>query len=398
MPKKFDNLFELIVSEANIDNAYKKTQKGDMKYKRGSLRFSQDVTMNLSALRRRIVSGEYAPSEYHCFRVYEPKERLIYAPAFEDKIVQHMINNILKDIYKPCFIYDSYSCIEGKGTHACVDRIQHFLRRAKRQYGPKAFIVKMDIRKFFYSMDREILKQLLRKKIRCSRTLRLLDSVIDSSPNAIGLPLGNLTSQLFANIYLNELDNFCKRKMQLKYYVRYADDMLAIVPSKEQANKALARVKGFIEQYLQLNLHSGKSKVFPLSQGVNAVGFKVYPTHRLLRNDCKKRIKRKLKKIPGLIHAEKMTTEKANQMVSSWSGHARHGNSYRFIQRLLQRFDLLFVDRKGVLRHGKPGEVYYSKGCEEGSCTLCGVFTYGQAFEVAGICEHCTKTYMWNKQ
>lgn len=398
MPKKFDNLFESIASEANIDNAYKKTQKGDMKYKRGSLRFSQDVTMNLSALRQRIVSGKYIPGEYHCFRVYEPKERLIYAPAFEDKIVQHMINNVLKDIYKPCFIYDSYSCIEGKGTHACVERVQHFLRRAKRNYGPEAFIVKMDVSKFFYSMDREILKQLLRKKIKCRQTLRLLDTVIDSSPSAIGLPLGNLTSQLFANIYLNELDNFCKRKMRLKYYVRYADDMLAIAPGRDQAKKTLAWVKSFVERYLLLNLHPEKSKVFPLSQGVNVVGFKTYPTHRLLRNDCKKKIKRKLKKIPRLICEGEMTTEKANQMVGSWSGHARHGNSHYFIQRLLWRFNLLFVDRKGVLKHREPGELCYPEGYEEGPCALCGAFAYGQAFGVAGICERCARMYVWGEQ
>lgn len=350
MPKKFDNLFPAIVSEANVDDAFRKTQLGQMKYKRGAIKFSQDLTVNLQNLRARIISREYVPNDYHSFKVFEPKERLIYAPAFEDKIVQHMVNNILKDIYRPCFIHDSYACIEGKGTHACVERISRFLRMAKRNYGPKAYIVKVDIYKFFYSMDRRVLKSLLRKKIKCESTLDLLDAIIDSSPGDAGLPLGNLTSQLFANIYLNELDQFCKRILGIKYYVRYADDIVLIVENKECARQVLQDVRSYTENHLHLLLHPEKSKVFPLAQGVNSIGFKIHPTHRLLRNECKKKVKRKIKKMPNLIRQGEMTPEKANQMLCSWTGHAQNGDSLNFIMKMLNKFDYIKLSDKGLLK------------------------------------------------
>lgn len=352
--KKIENLFEQIVSEENVDDAYRKTQLGQMKYKRGAIKFSQDLTVNMDNLKQRVASGTYHPDEYHAFRVYEPKERLIYAPAFEDKIVQHMVNNILKDIYRPCFIYDSYACIEGKGTHACVDRIQRFMRQARRNYGPAAHIIKADIAKFFYSMDRDILKGLFRQKVSCPGTLRLLDAIVDSSPGEMGLPLGNLTSQLFANIYLNELDQFCKRILGLKYYVRYADDIVAIVKSKDRAKQILDDMKWHAANILKLNLHPEKSKVFPLAQGVNSVGFKIHSTHRLLRNDCKKKIKRKIRKMPHLIREGEMTVEKANQILGSWSGHAKHGNSQNFIDSILRRSKCLYLDKKGLIKMEEP--------------------------------------------
>ena len=348
--KQYNNLFEQVVSEANVDDAYRKTQLGQMKYKRGALRFAQNVTVNLKELREQVKDGIYHPGEYHSFKVFEPKERLIFAPTFEDKIVQHMINNVLKDIYRPCFIFDSYSCIEGKGTHACVERINQFSCIAKRNYGPGVYLVKADISKFFYSINRDILKNLLRKKIQCSQTLNLLDTVIDSSPGDIGLPLGNLTSQLFANIYLNALDQFCKRVLGLKYYVRYADDIIIIIKNKEYARQVLKAVRWYVDEYLNLILHPGKSKIFPLGQGVNSIGFKIHPTHRLLRNDCKKRIKRKIKKMPHLIQEGRMTVEKANQMLGSWTGHARYGCSYNFIKKLLRVFDHLCMNKKGLIK------------------------------------------------
>jgi len=347
--KRFDNLFEQIISEANVDDAYRKTQFGQMKYKRDAIHFSQDLTVNLAILREQVASGTYRPSEQHSFWVYEPKERLISAPAFKDKIVQHMINNILKDVYQPCFIYDTYACIEGKGTHACVERIGKFLRAAKRNYGSGAYIVKADISKFFYSMDRRVLKRLLRQKIKCSRTLDLLDVTIDSFPGDVGLPPGSLTCQLCANIYLNELDQFCKRILGLAYYVRYTDDIVIIVENKERAQQVLKDIEWYIGEHLHLFLHPEKSKIFPLAQGVNSIGFKIHPTHKLLRNDCKKKIKRKIRKMPHLINEGRMTVEKANQMLRSWTGHAQHGCSRNFIQSLLNKHQYLSIDGKGLL-------------------------------------------------
>lgn len=277
--------------------------------------------------------------------VYEPKERVINAPFYRDKIVQLAINNILKGVYQPSFIYDTYSCLDNKGTHACVERLSYFMRKAYWEYGDDAYIVKIDIKKFFYTIDRDILKKLYAKKIICKDTLDLLYKIIDSAKiiDELGLPLGNTLSQISANVDLNETDQFAKRHLRLKYYVRYADDIVVIVKNKELAIEVLSQIKEYTEGKLNLKLNMNKSKIFPINQGVNAIGFKIYPTHMLLRNDSKKRIKQKLRKFKELLIDEKITIEKVEQILNSWLGHAEQADSYRFIQSLLERFDYIKI-------------------------------------------------------
>jgi len=284
--------------------------------------------------------------------VHEPKERVIDAPHFKDKMVQLAINNVLKEVYQSCFIYDSYASLDNKGTHKCVDRIQHFMRKAKWEYGEDAYIVKIDVRKFFYTIDREVLKRTLGKKIKCEKTLRLLYKIIDSAEDIdlIGLPLGNTLSQIDANIYMNKIDQYCKRKLRLRYYVRYMDDMIIVVKNKKKAKEARENVSSFIKSELKLNINKNKTKIFPINQGVNAIGFKIYTTHRLLRNSSKKKIKRKAKKMRHLLEEEKMKPEKAEQILNSWKGHADNGCSYNFIEKLLERNNHIYMNKKGVLK------------------------------------------------
>ena len=346
------NIFARIVDEENLEKAYRKSLKGGNKYNSEAMVFSLNETYNLRRLRQSLMDETYEFDEYIRFKVYEPKERVIDAPHFKDKIVQLAINNILKEIYQPCFIYDSYASLDNKGTHKCVDRIQHFMRKAKWEYGEGVYIVKADVRKFFYTIDREILKSLFPKKIKCKKTLRLLYKIIDSADDidALGMPLGNTLSQISANIYLDKVDQYCKRRLSLKYYVRYMDDIIIVVESKEKAKEVKRLVAAFLKDKLNLDINKDKTKVFPLNQGVNAVGFKIYATHRLLRNNCKKKIKRKAKKMRHLLEEGKMTVEKAEQILNSWLGHAKHGNSYNFIRRLIGRNDYIYMNRKGVLK------------------------------------------------
>jgi retron-type reverse transcriptase len=327
MSKSYKNIYPDIINIENVYYALHKTRLGKEKYKLPAIHFVNNETVNLNYLVYELSNQTYEVGEYTKFKVYEPKEREIYAPRFRDKIVQHMIHNVIKEIYFPCFIYDSYACIENKGTHACNDRIGHFLRKSKWEYGESAYIVKLDIKKFFYNIDRDVLKQLLRKKITDRSALKLLDVVIDSSPGEIGLPLGNLTSQIFANIYLNEFDQYMKRNMKLKYYVRYADDVVIIVSSKKEAKGVLEKSEQFLHNKLKLRLNEDKSKIFPIKQGVNAIGFKHYATHRLLRNDSKRKIKSKIRSYQsGNIDKHKMI-----QMYRSWIGHAKHGDTHNFV-------------------------------------------------------------------
>ena len=343
------SLFNEIIDEENIEDAYRKSMKAKCKYKVDAILFDKDKTENVQILIDELKSGTYEMQDYNQFYVYEPKERLIYAPKFRDKLVQMMVNNVIKHIYQRAFIYDSYACIDGKGTHRAADRIQHFLRKAGWQYSGNAYVVKIDIKKYFYSIDRKILKSLLPKKIKCKQTLELLYKIIDSSPNKKGLPLGNITSHILANIYLNELDKYCKRKLSIKYYVRYMDDAMLIVDGKEKAKEVLSLIERFLQDNLNLKLNEKKSKTFPAKQGVNMVGYKIYKTHKLLRNDSKKKIKRKVKKMPGLISSGKITKDKAEQMLNSWLGHARNADSYNFVLSLLKRHFYLSLEGKSKI-------------------------------------------------
>lgn len=338
-----NNIFKLITSEENIYKAYLQTQKSKGKYKKQAMVFALNETYNLKILRDSLINGTYEFGEYTRFTVYEPKERIVDAPTYIDKIVQIAINNVLKEIYYPCFIHDSYSCIDEKGTHACAIRIQKFIKRAKWKYGDEAYIVKIDVKKFFYSINRETLKEILPKKIKCEKTLELLYKIIDSADDIslLGLPLGNTLSQIGANIYMNEVDQFAKRKLGIKFYARYADDIIIAVKNKEEAIAIRDEVTGFIEEKLKLEANKNKTKIFPINQGVNAIGYKIYATHMLLRNDCKKKIKRKAKKMRRLLIKKKIKKEKAEQILNSWKGHAEYANSYNFIQSLIERFDYI---------------------------------------------------------
>jgi len=344
-------LFDEITSEDNIYKAYRKSLKGDGKYNPEAMEFALNETHNLAQLTQSLIDETYSFDGYIRFPVFEPKERIVDAPHYKDKIVQLAINNVLKKIYHPCFIYDSYACIDNKGTHKCADRIQHFLRKAKWQCGEAAHIIKIDVKKFFYSIDREVLKLLLPKKIKCRKTLRLLFKIIDSAGiiDPLGMPLGNTLSQICANVYLNKIDQYCKRKLGIKYYCRYMDDIIIIMPNKQEARRILGLVKTYANDTLHLKLNKDKTKIFPINQGVNVVGFKIYSTHRLLRNDSKKKIKRKVKAMPHLIQEGKLTIERAEQMLNSWLGHAKHASSHNFIKKLLMRHRFLYLS-KGKLR------------------------------------------------
>lgn len=342
-----ENIFNKIVDEENMYKAYKQSLKSKGKYKYDAMEFSQNETYNLKILRESLIDETYEFSGYFEFPVFEPKERIINAPYYIDKIVQLSINNILKELYNPCFIYDSYACIDEKGTHKCVERISYFMRKAKWEYGDQAYIIKMDIKKFFYTIDRDVLKNILPKKISCNKTLRLIYKIIDSADliDLLGLPLGNTLSQICANIYMNLIDQHAKRVLGLKYYVRYADDTIIIVENKSKAIEVLEALEAEINNKLHLKFNKNKTKIFPINQGVNAVGFKIYATHRLLRNDSKKKIKRKAKKFRQLLLDEKITVEKVEQILNSWLGHARYANSYNFIQNLIAKNDYIYMIR-----------------------------------------------------
>lgn len=337
-------LYEKAIDYKNLKESYKRTQQAKRKYRKEAIIFDMARERNLVNLWRELKNEIYMPGDYIKFKVYEPKERIIHAPRIRDKIVQFSAHMVLQEIYEPVFIDSSYACLVGKGTHKAVNKVQHDMRHCKWKYG-EAWILKMDVSKFFYSINRDILKQILRKKIKDDKFLNLLDKIIDSSPEGErGIPLGNVTSQDFANIYLNEADQFAKRFLGLKYYVRYMDDIIVVVPTKEEAKIAKDSLTLFLKDRLDL-LTNDKTKIFPVEQGVNAYGFKIYTTHRLVRNSSKAAMKRRIKAMDKKIKNNELTKEYVQQCVNSWLGHARHSSSFNLCNKIFKNYNYIEIEK-----------------------------------------------------
>lgn len=358
------SLYERIYETENLEGSYKRTQKGKRKYRKEAIYFSMAKEKKLKKLRKELEEKRYRPGGYIAFYVYEPKKRLVHAPHIRDKIVQFSIHTVLQGVYKLVFIKDSYACLEEKGTHEAVHRIQHYMRLAQWKY-EEPYIVKIDVRKFFYSINRDILKTIYRKKIPESEQdfLWILDMIVDSSPEGEkGLPLGNVTSQDFANIYLNEIDQFCKRYLGLKWYVRYMDDICIIVKDRETARNVLAEIETYAKERLDVELNE-KTHIYPLAQGINTLGFRIHTTHLEVRNSSKAAMKRRIKKIDEKVQSGRLTKKQAQQAVSAWLGHARHSNSYNLAKKIFEKYDYIQIEDKDW----KFGDISPKKRKELGS-------------------------------
>ena len=341
------SLYERIYDTKNLEESYKRTQSGNRKYRKEAIYFAMSKERKLRDLKKELKDKTYRPGSYIEFYVFEPKKRLVHAPHIRDKIVQFSIHTVLQGIYRSVFIKDSYACLEEKGAHEAVHRIQHYMRLAQWKY-EEPYIVKIDVRKFFYSINRDILKTIYRKKIPESEQdfLRILDMIVDSSPEGErGLPLGNVTSQDFANIYLNEVDQFCKRYLGLKWYVRYMDDICIIVKDRETARNVLAKIRTYVKDHLDLELNE-KTHIYPLAQGINTLGFRIHTTHLEVRNSSKAAMKRRIKKIDEKVQSGRLTKKQAQQAVNAWLGHARHSNSYNLAKKIFEKYDYIQIEDK----------------------------------------------------
>jgi len=358
--KDQDDIYDRIMDYANIKWGYKRTQEGKKKFKRESVLFHRYDSYYLVMIWRSLKHGTYKPDGHIRFWVYEPKARMVDAPRLPDKIVQFAVHTALQEIYKPVFISTSYSCMEGGGQHRAARQVQHFMQLCKWQYG-EGWIVKLDVKKFYYSIVRDILKEILRKKITCRKTLWLLDTIIDSPGDSErGVPLGNITSPDFANIYLNELDQYCKRYLGIKWYVRFNDDVVAVVRTKEDAQNLLSKMTWFLKDKLGLNVND-KTKIFPLAQGVNAYGYKIWTTHMLVRDDFKRKVKRRIKAMDKKLKAGEMEMPNVQQAVNASLGHARHSNSYNLMKKIYKNYPYIKVEGERkfgeLLRDGRPRDI-----------------------------------------
>jgi len=328
--KTHKNLFEKVCSYKSLYGAYLKARKGKTNLPE-VLKFTYNLEDELSNLQNELQNQIYKPGEYRHFVIFEPKERRISALPFRDRVIHHAICSVIEPIFEKKFVYDSYACRKEKGTHAGVNRIQKFIKEVNNNY----YVLKCDVLKYFSSVNHEILKKIIRKKIADKKLLWLLDQIIDSAE--AGIPIGNLTSQLFANIYLNELDEFIKYELRIKYYIRYMDDFIILHESKQYLHKIKQDVKLFFVS-MRLTLHPKKSNIFPITLGIDFLGYRIFNNHRLIRKSTTKRFirntKTKLKKYDsGVINFDKLM-----ESFNSWEAYMSHGNSHNLKNSLYQGY------------------------------------------------------------
>lgn len=332
--KCYRNIFTQIVSIENLFAAWDEFRTGKMG-KFDVQMFAQTVETQLFDLHRDLAAGTYRHGAYFAFQITDPKQRLIHKALVCDRIVHHALFSVLNPIFEPTFIANSFSCRVGKGTHKGVATVEQMLRSVSRNNTRPCYVLKCDISKFFASVDHVILPRLISRRLHDERTLVLLREIIGSFHSDFsttfgwkGLPLGNLTSQLFANIYMNEFDQFIKHGLHIKNYARYTDDFVIVSNDREYLENLIPELQNFLTQHLELRLHPAKTFIRKYSQGIDFLGYVIFPNHRLLRTKTKHRIMtrfhdRLLEYSHGLI-----SNQQLEQIAQSYLGVLSHANMY----------------------------------------------------------------------
>lgn len=342
--QRYGHLWGRMISFENLLRAAEKAMRGK-RFRPSTSRFHFYLEQELWQLHRELAGKTYQPGRYRTFHVFEPKKRMISAAPYRDRVVHHALTGMLEPIFERSFIHDSYACRKGKGTHAAVRRTQDFSRKFR-------YVWKADIRKFFPSMDHQVLKRLIARKIKDPDVRWLADRIIDGSnpqesitmwfpgddlftpgERRRGIPIGNQTSQFFANVYLDPLDHFIKDRLAVKAYVRYVDDFLAFSNSKSHLAEIRQQVAELLSG-LRLGLHSTKNVIFPVSEGIRFLGYRVFSTHRLIVKENVHRFRRRARKMQRQYHEWEIGPGEVRQRLMSWCGHARQADTYQLRRRL----------------------------------------------------------------
>lgn len=339
MTKTLAHLWPQVTSWENLLVAYRKCRRRK-RYKTPACRFDFAWEQALLELQRDLTSGAYRHGPYRHFYVHEPKRRKISAAPFRDRVVHHALVNVLEPIFEKKFVFDSYACRRGKGTHRAIRRAQAFLRRHE-------YYCQTDIVRFFPNIDHGVLMELLKRTIRDRHVLGLIERILASGEDVLrneatpsyfsgddllavlrprGLPIGNLTSQFFANVFLDPIDHFIKEQLRVPGYVRYADDLLLFGPSKEFLWDRRERLSERLAQ-LRLRLHRDKTVIRPARCGLQFLGFKVFPDTRRLTQDGLRRFNRHLRRLRWLYQNGLVSFEFIRASLRAWTAHAQHANS-----------------------------------------------------------------------
>jgi len=362
--KRFGYLYKQIYSFDNLLLAFYKARKGK-RQKANVASFEVNLEWELFRLQDELQTRTYHPGNYRTFQIYDPKERMISAAPFRDRVIHHALCNVIEPIFEPTLIADTYANRKGKGTHAGIRRCQQYTRRFD-------YVLKADIKKYFPSIDHLILKKNIARKIKCPDTTWLIHLIIDNSnpqeavPDYFpgdnlfypidrrkGLPMGNLTSQFFANLYLSPFDHFVKETLGIKGYVRFVDDFVLFHQDKRQLHHIKTVCQNFLQTHLRLHLHPKKTNIFPTKNGVRFLGQFIFPTHRRLTRENVQRFKKRLNKRLELYLDGHISPETFELQLNSWLGHARQADTWR-----LRNATYWCLKRHGLQLFIKDGTVW----------------------------------------
>ena len=345
--RRYKNLWADVISFENLYLAFRKASR-EKRVQPNVAAFEFDLEFNLAQLQEELEEKTYCPGGYDSFYIRDPKHRLVSAAPFRDRVVHHALCNVIEPIFERTFIADSYANRVGKGTHKALDRCQAF----SRQY---RYVLQCDVRQFFPSIDHVLMRRILARKLADREIMWLIDRILEGGVGVLedeyemvyfagddllaacrprGLPVGNLTSQFWANVYLSELDQFVVRELRCGAYLRYVDDFLLFSGDKRQlwAWRDAVQVR---LACLRLTMHEGSSTVYPVDNGIPFLGFRVFPAHRMLRRRNGVAFARRFRVYRRMVTRGEMTTEQLGRRVRGWVAHAEHGNTYRLRRSLL---------------------------------------------------------------
>lgn len=346
MPKRVNHIFDEKLKFELMVEAFYRAAKGKRENKEVIL-YEMNLAENVTNLLKDVYLGRYKPGIYRKFTVFEPKQREILALPFRDRVLhQWYVEEFIKPIFLPNFIDETYACIPNRGLHKAMEKLKFYIR-CKYNQNRDFYFLKCDIAKFFNNIDKEILFQIIARKVKDQKFLHLTKCIIFDGTGKIKIPIGNYTSQFFANIYLNELDHFVKEKLKIKYYVRYMDDFILLLDTKEEAKLVLAQIDQYLAERLHLKLNK-KTNYFKLSQGVNFCGFKIFLNKAYLSKVNKKSIYKRVKSWNKLYQKGRLDLEKSWASLQSWTGHAKYASN-EIAKDVVNQCDWIYenCDRKG---------------------------------------------------
>ncbi|MFH1073304.1 MAG: reverse transcriptase domain-containing protein [Nanoarchaeota archaeon] len=336
--------YKTLCSLDNFERAFKRARRGKT-LKPYVIEFEENLKENLQTLRTELLFHTYSPQPLKTFILRDPKTRKISKSAFRDRVIHHAICNIIEPAFDKTFIHDSYANRLGKGTHNAIQRFDTFKRKVSKNNTATCFVLKADIRHYFDTVDHDILLSLLKKKVKDEKIIWLIKRILENhkiDQHGKGMPLGNLTSQFFANVYLNELDQFVKHELHAKYYIRYVDDFVILDTSRNNLEHYKGRIETHLKEHLKLTLHPEKSQILKLEKGIGFLGFRIFFHHKLLQQKNLRKFKNKIEKMKHLYKQEKIEREKIIEKFEGWLTYASQANTYKYRRRITAKFDASF--------------------------------------------------------